>query len=256
MMAAARKVPRAAIYTRLSKDVKGSVSLEDQEARCKSFTAEMGWEVARVYSDIASGGSVNGRTQFLQMIEDTKAKQRPFDRIVALRIDRLGRSVLDIASLVNVAQRQGVAVCTVENSLDSSTPVGQMVISILSAVAGMERELIRSRTRDSLERRRTLGLRWGGQLPYGFTTGPDGIHVMLDPQRVPVVKEIYRLRSAGASLSAIAKALNARAKTKGGEAFRPTRADEWSEKSPQVVSQILSNRDTYAAHIADLPVVQ
>jgi site-specific DNA recombinase len=237
----------------MSKDTKGSVSLEDQETRCRAWAAAMGWEVARVYSDIASGGSVNGRTQFLQMIEDMKARQRPFERIVALRIDRLGRSVLDIASLVNVAQRQGVAVCTVENSLDSSTPVGQMVISILGAVAGMERELIKSRTRDSLERRRTLGLRWGGQLPYGFTTAADGAHVVLDPARVPVVREIFSRRAKGESLSAIAAALNAKAEK--NIAYRPATARRWNPKSPQVVSQILANAGAYRPHIAGLPVV-
>jgi DNA invertase Pin-like site-specific DNA recombinase len=125
---------------------------------------------------------------------------------------------------------------------------------VLAAVAAMERELIRSRTRDSLERRRTLGLRWGGQLPYGFTTAADGLHVAMDTARVPVVKEIFQRRAKGESLASIAEALNGKAEK--NPAYKPATAKRWNPKSPQVVSQILANADAYRPHIPDLPVAQ
>jgi site-specific DNA recombinase len=250
-MTPAKQPVRYAVYVRLSKDVKGSVSLGDQEARCRAFVASQAGVVAAVYGDTASGASTNGRGEFVRMVEDARAKPRKFDRIVALRVDRLGRSVLDLASLADVARKHGVAIQTVEGGIDSGTPTGQLVFDVLAAVAAMERELIRSRTRDSFERRRTLGLRWGGNPPYGLQwregyAQPD--------EHLPAVKFIFERRAAGDSLSAIAEKLNARAEKNA--AYRPRTAREWSVSSPEVIASILRNTDAYRPHIPDLPIVQ
>jgi site-specific DNA recombinase len=250
-MTPAKQAPRYAIYVRLSKDTKGSVSLADQEARARAFVASQAGVVASVYGDTASGASTNGRAQFLEMVEAVRAKPRKFDRIVCLRIDRLGRSVLDLAQLADVAQRHGVSIQTVEGGIDSGTPTGQLIFNVLGAVAQMERELIRSRTADSFARRRALGLRWGGNPPYGLAwregrAVPD-LHL-------PAVKFIFERRARGDSLTQIARRLNERAKADG--AYKPRSAGEWSETSPEVVASILRNRGAYEPHLPGLPVVQ
>ncbi len=250
-MTPAKQPARYAVYVRLSKDTKGSVSLADQEARARAFVASQAGVVSSVYGDTASGASTNGRGEFLRMVEDARAKPRRFDRIVALRVDRLGRSVLDLAQLADVARRHGVAIQTVEGGIDSSTPTGQLVFDVLAAVAAMERELIRSRTRDSFERRRALGLRWGGNPPYGLAWR-EGRAV--PDQHLPAVELIYSLRSKGKSLAEIAKRLNEKAK--GDAAYKPRSAGEWSETSPEVVASILRNADAYRPHLPGLPVVQ
>jgi DNA invertase Pin-like site-specific DNA recombinase len=211
----------------------------------------MGWTVAAVFSETASGASTDGRTEFLTMLQAITAKRKEFDKVLALRPDRLARSVADLSQLIQTARKHGVDIATVENALDSGTPVGSMIFSILASVAELELSLIRQRTRDSFERRRQLGLRAGGNLGYGFTLGPDGVHVALDPARVPVVREIFQRRARGESLSAIAAGLNAKAER--NPSYKPATAKRWNPKSPQVVSQILANADAYRPHIPDLP---
>jgi site-specific DNA recombinase len=231
---------RIAIYIRLSKDRKGSLSLVDQEARCRAFATAQGWAVVAVYSETASGASTNGRHEFLKMEADMRAKPRKFDAVLVLRIDRLGRSMLDLVTFAYEARKHGVRIATVEGSLDSGTAVGQLVFNVLASVATMERELISARTRDNLERRKLNGLRWSGRVLFGLRPSTDGQHVELDPSRVPVLWKICTMRDRRFSYATIAEALD-----RAGEndpTFQPAASERWSKMS---VRGVVLERQTY-----------
>ena len=108
-------------------------------------------------------------------------------------IDRFSRSVPDFAHLIEQAKREGWALAALDIDIDMSTPTGELMATVVSAMAQYERRLIGQRTRDALAARRAAGVRLGR------------------PREVPdaIVARIVADRQAGASTPAIARSLNA-----------------------------------------------
>jgi DNA invertase Pin-like site-specific DNA recombinase len=129
------------------------------------------------------------------------------DGIVASRLDRLSRSVIDFAKLLEDAKRRGFNVVALDLGLDLSTPQGELVATVLAGVAQWERRIIGQRTRDALAIKRAEGVRLGR------------------PRSVPprVVASIRRARIRGDTLTAIANRLNARGEptAHGGRRWYP-----------------------------------
>ena len=114
------------------------------------------------------------------------------DALVVAKLDRLSRSVLDFAGLVERAKREGWAIVVLDLGLDMSSPQGALTVNVLAAFAQFERELISQRIREALAVKREQGVRLGRRpvLP------------------AKVTRRIKRERKAGATLQAIADGLN------------------------------------------------
>ena len=139
----------------------------------------------------------------LEVLEKGDAKA-----LVAAKLDRLSRSMVDFTRLMAVAQKQGWALVALDCAVDTTTPSGEAMAHMLATFAQFERQLIGQRTRDALAVKKAQGVRLGR------------------PPALPpkVVRRVLRERKAGKSLAAIAEELNAdRVPTaQGGERWHPS----------------------------------
>lgn len=139
-------------YARVSK-ADGSQSLDLQHDALRAA----GVERDNIYDDLASGGRDDrpGLTACLKSLRDG-------DVLVVWKLDRLGRSVRDLITLVSELQERGIHFRSLTDSIDTSTPAGRFFFHVMSALAEMERELIVERTRAGLAAAREQG-RIGGR---------------------------------------------------------------------------------------------
>lgn len=140
-----------ALYARVSTTVQDNLN---QMLRLEETARQRGYTVYAKYEDKASGKNAH-RPKLDAMLLDAKAHK--FDKIMALRLDRLGRSVVNLYDLMANLNAWGVGVELLDQPIDTSTSMGRFVLTTLSAVAEMERELIRDRTLDGLKKAKKLG---------------------------------------------------------------------------------------------------
>jgi DNA invertase Pin-like site-specific DNA recombinase len=193
-------------YVRVSTAEQGrsGLGLAAQRAAIEDACARNSWTLIDIVEDVASGKSMrrSGLEAALTAVEGGAA-----DGIVAAKLDRLSRSVLDFSGLVCRAQDRGWNLVVLDLGLDLSTPQGRFTAHVLCAMSELERELIVQRTRDGLAIARQRGVRLGR------------------PSKVPaaVIDRVVRERSAGRTLAAIATALNIEGvpTPNGGQAWYP-----------------------------------
>lgn len=143
------------LYARVSTDKQ---TTDNQVIRLKEYSAMRGYTVVREYTDIRSGKDAN-RPELKEMLND--AKKGKFEKIIAIKLDRLGRSVMDLRAILETVDGYGVKVEFVDQQIDTSTAMGRMVFTVLSGVAEFERDLIVERTCDGLNRARKEGVTLG-----------------------------------------------------------------------------------------------
>ena len=121
------------------------------------------------YSDEGkSGKSVEGRPQFKQMLADIESSKDNVDYVLVFKLSRFGRNAADVLSSLQKMQDYGVNLICVEDGIDSSKDAGKLMISVLSAVAEIERENILVQTMEGRRQKAREG-RWnGGFAPYGY----------------------------------------------------------------------------------------
>jgi DNA invertase Pin-like site-specific DNA recombinase len=146
---------RAAIYARVSTL---DQEPENQLLELKHYSEARGWDV-REYVDRGVSGAKDKRPALDQLIVD--AKRRKFDVLVCWRLDRLGRNLKHLITLLDDLQALGVAFVSLAEGIDATTPAGKLQMHILGAIAEFERERIRERVLAGLQRARTQGKRLG-----------------------------------------------------------------------------------------------
>jgi len=180
-------------YVRVSTDeqAESGLGLEAQRAAIEGECTRRGWDLVEVFQDAgASGKSLNGRPALKRALEAVSGGEA--DALVVAKLDRLSRSLLDFAGLMEDARKGGWALVILDLGVDTTTPSGEMVANVMATFAQFERRLIGQRTKDALAVKKRQGVRLGR--PVSVKAG--------------VVKRIVRLRSAGKSLRAIADQLN------------------------------------------------
>ncbi len=184
---------RAVLYVRVSTDeqAKSGLSLKAQQTTLLGEVERRGWEVAAVLVDEVSAKRGSRRPAFQQARELLRTGEA--DVLLATRLDRMSRSVVDFAALMAAAQDERWQVVALDLGLDTSTTTGRMVAHILAAVAEAEREVIGQRTSAALVAKRGRGENVGRR-----TTLP-----------AEVVARVVLAREQGRSYAAIADELNA-----------------------------------------------
>src|SRR5262245_11261856 len=146
---------RAAIYAR--------VSTFDQEpenllAELRRYVTARGW-TGHEYVDRGISGAKDRRPAIDQLLTD--ARRRRFDVLVVWRLDRLGRNLRHLITLLEELQALGIAFVSLGEGIDATTPAGKLQMHILGAIAEFERERIRERVLAGLQRARAQGMRLG-----------------------------------------------------------------------------------------------
>ena len=196
------KQPKVYTYTRVSTAMQiDGYSLEAQKARMKAFSDFNSYEIVGEYEDAGkSGKSIEGRIQFNQMMEDIKSGKDGVSFVLVFKLSRFGRNAADVLSTLQVMQDFGVNLICVEDGIDSSKDAGKLMISVLSAVAEIERENIRVQTMEGRIQKAREG-RWnGGFAPYGYRL-VDGKLVINEEEAeaIRIIFEQYTTTDTGAN---------------------------------------------------------
>lgn len=191
-------------YVRVSTEEQADsgAGLEAQRRTIRAEAARRGWTLLNVYQDAAaSGKSLTGRPELqaaLRAVEGGGAAA-----LVVAKLDRLSRSLVDFAALMDRSRKRGWAMVALDLGVDTTTPSGEMMANVLAVFAQFERRLIGQRTKDALAVRKAQGVKLGR-----FKGAPADVRA-----------RIAQMHAAGESLSAIARQLNADAEptAQGGE---------------------------------------
>ncbi len=198
---------RAIGYVRVSTDEQATegLSLQAQESRLRAYCDAQEWTLEAVFSDAGVSASTLDRSGLQQAL--TAVEEGRGDVLLALKLDRLTRSVVGLYELIERCDKAGVRLAAVQDALDTGTANGRMVTSILAVLAQWEREIVSERTAEALAQKKRNGEHVGA-VPYGFRRSRTGA-LEIAPDEIKVVTRIKRMRRRGASYREIAVKLNA-----------------------------------------------
>lgn len=201
-----------ALYARQSKDKKDSISIESQFEFCMR-EVPLKAQVKK-YEDRGFSGKNTVRPGFQKMMEDIR--NGLIKKVVVYRLDRMSRSILDFARIVEEFNKYDVEFISTTEKFDTATPMGKAMLSIVMVFAQLERETIQQRITDNYYERGKKGMFLGGNVPFGFKlklTKIDGIKTnkLIPNENIQHVIEMYRKYACSkASLGEITSDLNAR----------------------------------------------
>jgi site-specific DNA recombinase len=211
---------RIATYTRISTyEDHQPFSLGAQAERLEAYApSQDGWRIVRRFTDQASGATLD-RPGLRQALSEASAGV--YELLLVYRVDRLSRSVRQLAQTAEELERTGVALRSATEPFDTSSPAGKMMLQMLGVFAEFERATIVERITAGMERAASQG-RWVvGKVPYGYLR--DKATKLIHPYepQADVVRRIFAMyveRRMGAE--SIAKVLNAEGhRTKNGQVF-------------------------------------
>ena len=165
-----KKKTKCYIYTRVSTAIQvDGYSLDAQKDKLKKYAEFQDMEIVGEYSDEGhSGKNIKGRQEFMHMLNDIEDGKDGVDFVLVFKLSRFGRNAADVLSSLQLMQDYGVNLICVEDGIDSSKEAGKLLISIIAAVAEMERENIRVQTMAGREQKAREGKWNGGFAPYGY----------------------------------------------------------------------------------------
>ena len=196
-------------YVRVSTDeqVSEGISLRTQRARIRAYAKAHGWELRRIFADEGVSGRSMDRPGLQRLLERVRGKQG--EAVIVYRLSRLSRSTRDLLTLSEDTFAEGnTHLVSITEHIDTETVLGKFFLTIMGALAQMERELIAERTRATLQFKREQG-ELLGSVPFGYRESlrvPDKL--VQDRSEMAVVRRIARMRKEGVSFAKIAAALN------------------------------------------------
>jgi DNA invertase Pin-like site-specific DNA recombinase len=183
---------RAALYARVSTTNHGQdVGMQTRELR--EYCQRRGWVIEGEYVDTGISGTKEKRPELDRLMSD--AHRRKFDTVVVWKFDRFARSVSHLLRALDTFRVLGIEFVSLSESLDTATPAGRMVFTVLGAVAELERSLIVERVKAGLRNARAKGKRLGR------------------PRKLLPDSRIASLRARGCSWRTIARQIGCSART-------------------------------------------
>ena len=176
---------KAALYARVSTTNGQDPTMQTREL--KEYCERRGWKIVGEYVDTGFSGAKEKRPELDRLMAD--AHRRRFDAVVVWKFDRFARSVSHLLRALETFKALGIEFVSLSEQVDTSTPMGKMVFTVLGAVAELERSLIAERVRAGLRNARAKGKKLGR------------------PRRRVDAAKVERLRASGHSLNAISKLL-------------------------------------------------
>lgn len=199
---AAQENIRCAVYARVSTANHGQdVTMQTRELR--EYCERRGWTVAGEYVDIGISGSKEKRPELDRLMTD--AHRRRFDVVAVWRFDRFARSVSHLLRALDTFKAQGIDFVSYSEQMDTSTPTGKMIFTVLGAVAELERSLIVERVKAGLRNARAKGKHLGR------------------PRSIVDAGKIARLRAQGVSWRKIARQAGCSTRTARRAGQKPPR---------------------------------
>lgn len=188
-------------YVRVStqEQVDEGTSLGAQEARIGAYAAAMGFDISEVIRDAGESAKTLQRPGMARILEGIRGGS--IGRVIVLKLDRLTRSMRDLADMLDLVSRADVALVSVSESLDTSSACGRLVVNMLGVIAQWQREEIAERTEAALALRRRKRTAYGAT-PFGFVRVGDAL--VAESKEQAALAEAIRMDRAGASFREIA----------------------------------------------------
>ena len=202
---------RCAVYTRKSTTAgleQEFSSLDAQREACEAYVRRQpGWAlVAERYDDGGFTGANIERPAFQRLLADVEAGK--IDVVVVYKVDRLSRSLLDFARVMERFGKSGASFVSVTQNFSTADAMGRLTLNMLMSFAEFEREMIGERTRDKMAAARKKGKWTGGPVPLGYEVKDKHLHV--NELEAVVVREVFRLYLEERSLLSVVRLLNER----------------------------------------------
>ncbi len=206
---------RCAIYTRKSTEEgldQDFNSLQAQREAAEAFIQSQkhaGWTLLpQRYDDGGFSGGTMERPALQHLLEDVDARR--IDCVVVYKVDRLSRSLLDFARLMDRFDQRSVSFVSVTQQFNTTTSLGRLTLNILLSFAQFEREIISERTRDKMSAARRKGKWVGGTPVLGYDVDPGGRRLVVNPKEALRIREIFALYTKHPSLAAVVAELQRR----------------------------------------------
>ena len=187
---------RCAVYTRKSTEAgleQDFNSLDAQREACEAYIksqAQEGWKLLpKHYDDGGLSGGTLERPGLQHLLADIEAGL--VDVIVVYKVDRLTRSLIDFAKLVDRFDTRGVSFVSVTQQFNTTTSMGRLTLNVLLSFAQFEREVISERIRDKVAQSKARGIWMGGPVPLGYDLGDR--ELLVNPADAAQVRDIFEL---------------------------------------------------------------
>lgn len=196
-------------YIRVStqEQAESGLSLSYQGAKIRSYCEALDIELLDVVADAGFSAKSMNRPAMQDIIKMIERKE--VDAVVILKLDRLTRSVKDLGFITELINKTGVALVSVQDSINTSTAAGRLVLNVLGSVAQWERESNGERVKAAMSVKKSAGQRVG-DVPYGFDLADDGVTLVENPNEQKALELIRELRAKGLSFRKIANELKSR----------------------------------------------
>jgi len=209
---------KAVGYVRVSteKQADFGVSLDAQTEKVRAMATVQGADLTEIIVDAGESAKTlkrSGMAKLLSLVDSGAV-----NIVIVAKLDRLTRSVKDLANLLERFNRRGVSLVSVAESLDTGSAAGRLVLNIMVSVSQWEREAIGERTRDAMCHKKSLGQRVG-TITYGYRVGAGGKTLERNEQEQEIIARVVVLRRSGHTTRRIAAALNGQGLTtrRGGQ---------------------------------------
>lgn len=214
----ASETARAVVgYARVSTEEQAAsgVSLAAQEARIASYCSAMDLDEVTIVAERGASAKSLDRPVLKALLDRVRGGE--IEAVVVLKLDRLTRSVRDLADLLDLFAKYNVSLVSVSEHLDTASASGRLVVNMFGVLGQWERETIAERTATVLAQKRRQGNVYGST-PFGYVR--DGDSLVVDEHELAALREAIRMDQAGASYRAIGAMLTARGVTpKRGRAW-------------------------------------
>lgn len=212
---------KAVGYVRVSTDQQASdgVSLAAQREKIEQYCALYDLELVAVVEDAGASAKTlerDGLSEVLALMESGQAQA-----LVIAKLDRLTRSVADLATLLEKYFAGRFDLVSVGEQVNTGTAAGRLVLNVLMSVSQWEREAISERTKTALQHKKARGQRVGS-VPYGYRLDADGAMLNEDAEEQEIIRAVEKFHAAGLSLGKIAAQLDTHGYTsRGGGKWHP-----------------------------------
>lgn len=202
-----------AIYTRKSTSeglAQDFTSLDAQRESAENYINSQkheGWVVVpETYDDGGFTGANIERPGLQKLLSDIK--DRKIDCVVVYKVDRLSRSLMDFAQLLEFFDKNNVTFVSVTQAFNTNTSMGRLTLNILLSFAQFEREIISERTKDKMGAARKRGQWLGGKSPMGYDRDPQTKKLVINQEEAKIIREIFNLYLKSNSLLEVVQILN------------------------------------------------
>lgn len=213
---------KAVGYARVSSQdqAESGLSLTHQENKIRAYATALDIELTGIAVDAGYSAKSLNRPAMQEVMNQVKSGA--VDCVIILKLDRLTRSVKDLGAVVELFEKTGAALISVQDSINTATAAGRLVLNVLGSVAQWEREAVGERTKAALSVKKSAGQRVG-EIPFGYALADDGITLEPVAAELEAIAMMKELRANGASFAKIALELEARGITtkKGKSRWQP-----------------------------------